>query len=479
MNERFRADTDLLLSGLTWKREDAQRVLSAAKGEQTPMKKKLSVSFALILGLVLITTAAALAIGYTQSQQYTDMVAARSALMDRYSLTTDMIALFDTKTEEANGVTTVTFTASGSSFSNPEAIGIYTAVLDSSGNATVSWSHDGADPASWADAGLTSPVWGVPQLAQMLSRYTAYTQWWADHDRADVYALPAAQRKALFDELRALVAPLELAEIPGDEPAQTAAPAATPVVSFSFDVASGIARQALYDHYALTGDMLSLFTEVQSLDMQDGGPVHTVAYLPVTAANSKLADWRWIDTLSEKLGVYIVQIDAASGTVLDLTWSLEGKGAETFAKTNWADAPAYSADILPDVLSLLRQNEAIILKYPEDQREWFSVEDAAAYDQAFRDAGFDAAAYNHALPRDTDVTARNAVELARAAMADGYALTDEQLDKFEITVEYVLDGGGSWQIGFYGSDGMGYVTLNAATGEIQMVSLVSGAASNG
>ncbi len=205
------------------------------------------------------------------------------------------------------------------------------------------------------------------------------------------------------------------------------------------------------------------------------------AVLPVSAGNPQSADWRWADTLGQKLGSYLVTINAASGEVLSAEWSLEGiSQTQAYSENNWADAPAYTSQIMPYVLALLHQTEAIIVRYPEDQREWFSVEDAAAYDQAFRSAGFDAAAYNHGLPRDTDSTATQATALAMAAMTDGYALTEEeQLSRYTLTVEYLLDNGGTWWIGFNGSDGTGYVSLNAADREIQSVTLTSAAASNG
>ncbi len=480
MNDRFCKDADLLLSGLTWKREDAQRVLSAAKGEYKPMKKKLSVSFALIISLVFITTAVAFAIGLTKSQQYTTVSAAREALMERYDLTQDMIALFDTETEEANGVTTITFTTSGSSFIDPDAVGQYTAVADAQGDITVSWSHDDADPASWADGDLAASVWGAPQLEQSLARHTLYTQWWEDHDRSYVYSLPTEEREALFDELRAAVAPLELVDIPREESTQAIEPLATPVVNLTDDDASRIAAQALYNRYGLTEEMLTLFTPVQTLDVINGIPVRTITYLPASIENPlDGTDWRWADVLEEKLGTYIVTVDAQDSSVGTVEWSLEDTaGDAAYTAADWADADAYSADVISYVLALLNQNESIIVKYPDGQRDWFSLEDAAAYDQAFRDAGFDAATYNHSLPRDTDLTQEQATELARAAMADAYALSDEELDEFTLTMEYVLDNGGSWWIGFYGNDGMGSVKLNAATSEIQMVNLMSSAAVN-
>ncbi len=478
MNEQFRRDADRLLSGLTWERGDAQRVLTAVKGNRNPMQRKFRVSFVLILCL-LVTSAVALAIGFTRSRQYADMVKAREALMSRYGFTQDMISLFDAATAETDGTTTILFTASSSAFVDSQAVGQYTVTIDPAGVASASWSHDDADPAAWENADLTSPVWGAPQLAQMLSRYALYTQWWQEHP--DVYTLPLEEQTRLLDGLRAAVAPLALAEAPLNP--QAVIPAETPAANIADKAAAQIAAQALYERFGLTPDMLALFTQVQTLDLADGAQVRTIAYLPVSAETAdgvEHADWRWVDVLQEKLGTYTVTLNAQDGAVRTAEWSLSGiADAGPYAENNWAQAQAYSADVLPYVLQLLRHNEPIIAKYPEDQREWFSLEDASAYDQAFRDAGFDPAKYNHALPKTTDITARQAVELAREAMTDGYALTLEQLDAFTLTVEYVADNGGTWWIGFYGSSGMGAVQLDAATGEIQMVTLMSGAASNG
>ncbi|HML49500.1 MAG TPA: hypothetical protein PKE04_22405, partial [Clostridia bacterium] len=85
MNDRFRRDTDRLLSGLKWKREDAWKVFSALDEKSPKRAGKLRMSAVLAMLLVLVT-AVALAIGLSQSPRYTALQTARRALMDQYDL---------------------------------------------------------------------------------------------------------------------------------------------------------------------------------------------------------------------------------------------------------------------------------------------------------------------------------------------------------------------------------------------------------
>ena len=266
--------------------------------------------------------------------------------------------------------------------------------------------------------------------------------------------------------------------------AATASPAPTATTFAGLTQAQALqaAKQALNARYGLTEDMFTLFTAVPTLTATDQNPVWTVVFQPkdITVEQVEVRDWRWNDNLTPKLGSYTVLLDAVSGETRQASWSLAGV-EDTAARTqnDWAGAKAYDAHILPWVMQLLAQNDAIIAKYPDDQTEWFSLADAAAYDQAFRDAGFDAGKYNHALPRNGDLTADQALMLARQAMQSEYSLTGDKLKDYVLTTEYVMDGGGQWWIGYYGADGMGDVKLNAATGEIENVYLDSAAAGNG
>jgi hypothetical protein len=476
MNERFHDDADRLLNGLAWTRQDTQAVLAATKGERPEMKKKIRAGLVLAVSLLLVA-AVALAIGLSKSPEYAVLEKARQTVCEQYGLKPEWLTMFNTTTGRVAGKQIVLFDVTSSTFVQPDAVGKYTVEIAADGQATASWSHDDVDPSLWQNADLTASVWGAPQLEQMFARYTAYRTWWAEHE--NVYELPLAQQTALFAELQQTLAPLPL---PPECSARTGntAPLATPTPVPVPAAALTAAKEELSAKYALTDDMLSLFTLNASVDSSDGQPVWVVAYNPVDYDNPGVADWRWLDFLSERLGSYQVQVRQSDNTVVQVRWSLEGeKRSDTYTENNWAQADAYDARILPWVLSLLRANAPIIARYPEDQTEWFSVQDAAAYDQAFRDAGFNANVYNHGLPQPGDLTQEQALQCARQAMREAYSLTDEQLKPYTLTASYLLDQGGTWQISFYSGDGMGNVDLRAADGEVQTVQLDSGVIGNG
>lgn len=476
MNKRFQDDADRQLSGLTWTQQDTQAVLAATKGERPEMKKKIRAGLVLAVSLLLVA-AVALAIGLSKSPEYAVLEKARQAVCEQYGLKPEWLTLFYTTVGKAAGKQTVLFTTLPSSFVEVDAIGKYTVEIAADGQATASWSHDDVDPALWRNADLTASVWGAPQLEQMFARYTAYRAWWAEHE--NVYDLPIAQQTALFAELQQTLAPLAL---PLECSARTGdtAPLATPTPMPVPAAALTAAKEALFTKYALNDDMLSLFTLNATTDALDGQPVWVVAYKPVDYDNPGEADWRWLETLNPRLGSYQVQVRQADNTVVQVQWSLYGeKETDVYTENNWAQADAYDARILPWVLSLLRANAPIIARYPEDQTDWFSVADAAAYDQAFRDAGFTTPVYNHGLPKPGDLTEEQALQCARQAMREAYSLTDEQLKPYAIRASYLLDQGGLWQISFYSGDGMGNVDLRASDGEVQTVQLDSGVIGNG
>ena len=479
MNDRFRKDADRLLSDLKWKREDTRKVFAALEGKHPARTGKLRMSVVLAMLLVL-ATAVAVAVGLSQSPQYTAIHAARLALMDQYNLNVEMIKMFNAGISEEDGRTTITFTTSNSMFINREAVGEYTVVIDGKGKAAAAWSHDDTDPAVWKDGDLTSPVWGAPQLEQTLSRYAAYRAWWKENE--NIGELPLEKQETLFAQLREAVAPLELRESPEMfQPIEREQPpAVVPEKGADAESAVAAARKALEERYGLTEDMQTLFTVLPTKEAANGKDVWTVGFLPVSYDHPGRADWRWLHALTGKLGSYTVRLNADHSETLEVNWSLDNvEDSSAYTRSNWAQAKAYDARILPWVLELLERNAPIIAKYGEDHTEWFSVEDAAAYDQAFRDAGFDARHHNHGLPKAGDLSAEQALDLAKQAMSAEYGLTQEDLEAYLLTAEYLLEGEGVWSVHFWGSEGIGNVTLRASDGEIQMVTLDSGASGNG
>ena len=595
MNEpRFRKDADLLLGSLTWTRADANKVLSAVKGEEPKMKRKLSLGLVLVIALALLA-AVALAIGLTYSPGYAAVQTARKAVMEKYGLTSDMLRLYIESIKAENGATTVLFQGAGSEFLKEEPMGDYTATVDGRGNAVAAWTHDGADASALEKGDLTSAGWGPRQLQMALDRYQTYQQWC--QETPALYLLPVAEQAERMAALDAAIAPChvsmtrtetpEASDLPEEEALALARQAVQDTYhaeindqwttaryfqredaqypygrcySFTFQrsvedgapyethqvwvrspsgqaitekdalaeklaanaspevggtdtpdatdgssaliasdmpapgtvltekTALAAAKQVLFDWYHLTDDMLDLFITVPSLNTTDGDAVWTVAFLSVEdrvvprggQAPALSTDWRWDNDLASKLGSYIVWLDGETGEMRQAWWSLDGmENTAAYTENNWANAKVYDAHILPWLVKLLRQNAPIIAKYPDDQHDWFTVEDAAAYDQAFRDAGFDAERYAHGLPKETDLTADQALLLACQAMQNEYGLTREQIDAATLTTEYLLTGGGEWSVGFYTAEGMGSVRMNAATGEIQRMYLDSAASGIG
>ena len=89
---------------------------------------------------------------------------ARQTLAKVYGLTPETMGCFITNAEHSGNAWTVTF--EGEAF-HPGLMGAYTIVVTDGGTAA-SWTHDDTDRAVWEDGGLSSPVWGQPQIAEAL-----------------------------------------------------------------------------------------------------------------------------------------------------------------------------------------------------------------------------------------------------------------------------------------------------------------------
>lgn len=510
MSKKFHDDADRLLSGLKWEEADTRRVLSTIEEERPKMKTKIR--WGLVLAVILVLMAAvALAVGLRYSANYTALQTARQAATEQYGLTTEMLTLF-TEKEIKPGHQWI-LEVPGGGFLQSDKMGAYTLTMNDDHEATVSWTHDGVDAALWRNGDLSAPVWGAPQLEQVLERYHYYRAWQEDQ-RED---MTLAQSEKRYEELQRALSPLPVPEsvdaprpatldseersaeatadgamatdgimpqptgIPvaaladsatQETAAEAAAPAVTPSVAGDAQTA---AKAALLERYGVSAEAVDTLFTLSSIDLTKESCV--VTYTPFENGYANGLDWRWYQALSPKLGVYRVYMSADCRRVTNATWSLAGEDAAAYDETSWGGAKAYDGRILTWVLDLLQANRTIADRYPEEQTEWFSVEDAAAYDGAFRQAGFDD--YDHALPKAGDISAEEAKALARQAMQAEFGLTDDDLAQRTLTAEYLMTDGGIWRIGFYGSDGMGSVSLNAANGEVLHVSLDSGAGSNG
>ncbi|MDD3409232.1 MAG: hypothetical protein PHY12_00325 [Eubacteriales bacterium] len=364
------------------------------------MKRKMSLGFVLAMVLVLLA-AVALAWGLSYSPEVSATLAARNAVMEKYGLTQEAMDMLGTRTEETAQGTVVRFVLSGEMSKEEERVGTYTVTVAKDGSAAAEWSHDDVDPAVYADGSLEDEVWGGKQIAA----YRAMRD-----QAAREYQ---KEWEALYGENGTAVQP-------------TAEPAAIPQGKLTQEEAVQVADRALLQIDGFTDETLALFT-VEGTIGEAGFGEHQDDVWAFNYEPGELA-WRELDTADgNPLGIYSVAVLDGTGEVLDVKWSLEGVDNGTYTEQTWGQAKAYSASMLPWVAKLLKGCEPLQQKYENVDGTW-SVEDKAAHDQLFRDAGFDPLQYDHVLPGKTDITYEQALNLAAQVLQTEYGVSRAVFD---------------------------------------------------
>lgn len=184
MKNDFRQRADLVLSSLQWDERRTYRVLHALKpkGVQPVMKKKLSVALVLVLTLMLLTAGALAVASLNWSPEASAVNQARQALMDKYGLTRETLALFGSECEKTEDGWVITFRTAVVHESLP---GEYTVTVKGN-TADACWSYDHLDRALWESGNLDAPVWGQPQLHSYLHEgyeeaYAISSARWMEH----------------------------------------------------------------------------------------------------------------------------------------------------------------------------------------------------------------------------------------------------------------------------------------------------------
>lgn len=188
----------------------------------------------------------------------------------------------------------------------------------------------------------------------------------------------------------------------------------------------------------------------------------------------------------EPAGAYTVTLLAATGEPLSSGWTLDGQVDDAgYTEETFGQSDVYSARMLSWLRELLDAANAILAKYPEGDRypEWMSLEDAAAYDQLFRDAGLILSASAMCCRKTATSTKHARGSSARQALKDERGLTDAWIDACEVTVELCESasyGGKAWGFTYHSTEGdVAAVILSAETGEIQAVYYYPVAYANG
>lgn len=299
--------------------------------------------------------------------------------------------------------------------------------------------------------------WNIPDENRTLPEgsLSQYPQAAAEYISSGAFALLSASEKA---EVSARYQEAGLGGLLPREDFTTPLP-----TEMTEDEAIRLAERTLEATYAFPSGWQTLFT-VRTAMVQADNRAWVVEFLP-----HELENWRWRDF--EKLGSYTVTIDPASASVLSLVWSLDGTAADGYTESSFAQASAYSADMLPWVQALLDDLQAIVDKYPAYANlNEMSLTDRGAYAARMRAAGYSAAQYDDVIPQDSDIPLEEAAALAQDALCALYGdkcLTRGEAEQEGLTMVESVDGIlRIWSIVFTDDQDIFTIQVNAQTGEI-------------
>lgn len=302
--------------------------------------------------------------------------------------------------------------------------------------------------------------WNIPAENRTLPEgsLSQYPQAAAEYISSGAFALLSASEKA---EVSARYQEAGLGGLLPREDFTTPLP-----TEMTVDEAIRLAERTLEATYAFPSGWQTLFT-VRTAMVQADNRAWVVELLP-----HELENWRWRDF--EKLGSYTVTIDPVGASVLSVVWSLEGTAVDGYTESTFAQASAYSADMLPYVQALLDDLQAIVDKYPAYANlNEMSLTDRGAYAARMRAAGYSAAQYGDLIPQDSDIPQEEAAALAQDALRALYGdkcLTRGEAEQEGLTMVESADGIlRIWSIVYTDDQDIFTIQVNAQTGEIMNI----------
>ncbi len=239
------------------------------------------------------------------------------------------------------------------------------------------------------------------------------------------------------------------------------------------------AADAALQSYGFTEKTLALFDSTVTLTREGEQSVWSMKLKPseerlfaITFVNMTPLDTK----IPAKMGEYTVQVDARSGEVQSVVWSQEAQAEnKTYTASNWGVAPVLPLQALPFVAELNEKYHAI--SDPIEQAENIpTLEEQAAMDGLFRDAGFDAALVPASLPGPDDLPYEEAKKIAMQALCEEYGVTEAALEECFWLCEFTAPKPGytEWCFGPQNAEGWYGVVLDAKTGEILLVNYLTG-----
>lgn len=227
--------------------------------------------------------------------------------------------------------------------------------------------------------------------------------------------------------------------------------------------AKAAVHETLVAEYGLDETMRALFTETYSLVEVDGKTLWVMDMVPASQETLH-------HVFIERLGEYRIILNANTGDAIQVSWWFnQDRGfAPELTETTWGDAPGWNAEILPWAMEFMAEVDAFIQAHASDY-EW-SLETRAAYDQMFRDVGFDSDAYNNGIPKEGDLTEQEAITLALAAVEEAYDISATDLLAYGVYITYAIKTQTSpqaaWIITFSNAGELYTASIAAETGEV-------------
>lgn len=209
------------------------------------MKKKVRLSFIIVMVLILLTATAFALYAIQRSPQADAVRTARQALTEKYGLSAEAFGLFHTKAIQEDKKWIVTL-ASNDSGIPASLLGEYTVTLEGDRLANAVWSHDHVDPSQWKNGDVHAQAWGQPQIEKSL--------------RGDPEAV--AVRMAAWEEQEAQTTPNPTPEIPATQEGEyyydgeLAKMTTPPSDAVTQAQALEIAKQAIMEEYGVPREIL-------------------------------------------------------------------------------------------------------------------------------------------------------------------------------------------------------------------------------
>lgn len=169
MKNEFRQLVDRNLSGLHWDEARQARVLRALEPRGgTTMKRKITMSLALGLALVLMASVALAAVVLHYSPAASALTQARNAVIDKYGLTHTTLGLFTHDMYLLEGQTVIVFHSDVVDAYGAGLTGEYTVTIPDGGKPIACWTFDYVDEKVYQSGELDAPIWAQAQLEKFL-----------------------------------------------------------------------------------------------------------------------------------------------------------------------------------------------------------------------------------------------------------------------------------------------------------------------